>query len=70
MDESESSPEVSSLILAQEYESALSELVINSKTIINTLTMVAGENIQAAEIIVSVIEKRIKIVKKKIFFFT
>jgi hypothetical protein len=46
--------------IADEYQTKLLELTFNSKPIINKLTICAGENIQAAETIVRLIEKRVK----------
>eukprot|EP01102_Stenamoeba_stenopodia_P020366 TRINITY_DN788_c0_g5_i1.p1 TRINITY_DN788_c0_g5~~TRINITY_DN788_c0_g5_i1.p1 ORF type:complete len:694 (-),score=137.34 TRINITY_DN788_c0_g5_i1:31-2112(-) len=43
-----------------EYASALAELVINSKPIINNLTIIAGENKEAGYQIVRLIESRIQ----------
>jgi len=55
--------------IASEYASNIQELVNNSKPIINTLTMVAGENIHAARQIVNVITNRIIEVSFFFFFF-
>ena len=43
----------------QQYVSELEDLTFNSKAIINTLTMLAGENKQAASGVADAIEKRI-----------
>ncbi|KAH3757770.1 pre-mRNA cleavage complex 2 protein Pcf11 [Pelomyxa schiedti] len=45
---------------AAEYESELEGLTINSKPIINSLTIIAGENMDAAPDIVATIERRIE----------
>jgi len=50
-----------------EYASALAELVINSKPIINNLTIIAGENKGAGEQIVRLIESRIQTVRSSFF---
>ena len=46
--------------IREEYASSLTDLTFNSKPIINSLTIIAGENSQAAEIIVDAIEDRIR----------
>ena len=43
----------------QQYVTELEDLTFNSKAIINTLTMLAGENKQAASGVAEAIEKRI-----------
>ena len=48
----------------QQYVSELEDLTFNSKAIINTLTMLAGENKQAASGVADAIEKRILTVPK------
>lgn len=45
--------------LAQEYDDALNELTVNSKPIINNLTIIAEENANSAADIVTLIERRI-----------
>ncbi len=45
--------------VATEYDEHCDELTFNSKPIINTLTIVAQENVNAAHVLVPVVEKRI-----------
>ena len=45
--------------IAEDYQSSLLDLTFNSKALINTLTEIAGENIEAAYEIVNVIFQRI-----------
>ena len=42
-----------------EYVSELKDLTFNSKSLINTLTMLAGDNLEAASSISAAIEKHI-----------
>ena len=49
--------------LLEDYARELEELTFNSKPIINTLTMIAGENLEACSEIVGLIEARIKYVR-------
>ena len=49
--------------LLEDYARELEELTFNSKPIINTLTMIAGENLEAFSEIVGLIEARIKYVR-------
>ena len=42
-----------------EYVSELKDLTFNSKSLINTLTMLAGDNLEVASSIVAAIEKHI-----------
>ncbi len=46
--------------IAKEYDAAVAELTFNSHPIINTLTLIAKENIKNANDIVTVVENRIK----------
>lgn len=48
--------------LAREYDLALAELEFNSKPLINTLTMVAEENVRFARDLTAVLINRIKTV--------
>jgi hypothetical protein len=46
--------------VAEEYASSLSDLTMNSKPLINLLTMLADENIMHAPIIVQAVEKHLQ----------
>lgn len=50
--------------VGKEYDAAVAELTFNSHPIINTLTMIAKENVKHASEIVAVIENRIKNVSR------
>ena len=49
----------SSQEVGEEYASSLADLTVNSKPLINMLTMLAEENIEFAPVIVKVIEKHL-----------
>lgn len=53
--------------VAREYESELQELTFNSKPLINSLTIIAGENPQHAKEIVRAISKRIQTVRNFLY---
>lgn len=55
--------------LAEDYMSSLADLTVNSKPLINMLTMLAEENVESAPIIVKVIEKHLSQVLHFIFKF-
>ena len=46
-------------IIGEEYASSLADLTVNSKPLINMLTMLAEENVDSAAVIVKVIEKHL-----------
>ena len=46
-------------VVCKEYASSLEDLSFNSKPLINVLTMLAEENVEQAEGIIKLIEKRI-----------
>ncbi|XP_059351204.1 uncharacterized protein LOC130696000 isoform X2 [Daphnia carinata] len=50
-------------VIAEEYMSSLADLTVNSKPLINMLTMLAEENVDSAPVIVKVIEKHLSQVK-------
>ncbi|XP_032785057.2 uncharacterized protein LOC116922762 isoform X4 [Daphnia magna] len=50
-------------VIAEEYMSSLADLTVNSKPLINMLTMLAEENVESAPTIVKVIEKHLSQVK-------
>lgn len=54
--------------VAEEYASSLSDLTLNSKPLINMLTMLAEENIMHAPIIVQAVEKHLQKVIFKVLF--
>jgi pre-mRNA cleavage complex 2 protein Pcf11 len=54
--------------VAEEYASSLSDLTVNSKPLINMLTMLADENIMHAPIIVQAVEKHLQKVIFKVLF--
>ena len=47
-----------------EYVSELKDLTFNSKSLINTLTMLAGDNLEVASSVVAAIEKHILTVRR------
>lgn len=53
---------------AAEYESSLGDLTVNSKPLINVLTMLAEENIAIAPLIVKAIENHIQTVIYSFYF--
>lgn len=55
--------------IEKEYLSSLSDLNVNSKPLINMLTILAEENIEHGQIIVDAIEKHITKVTNIFFFF-
>jgi pre-mRNA cleavage complex 2 protein Pcf11 len=54
--------------VSEEYASSLSDLTVNSKPLINMLTMLADENIMHAPIIVQAVEKHLQKVIFKVLF--
>ncbi|KAG8225208.1 hypothetical protein J437_LFUL009053, partial [Ladona fulva] len=52
--------------IANEYSSSLADLTVNSKPLINMLTMLAEENIEHAPAIVQVVEKHLAKVKPEV----
>jgi hypothetical protein len=50
----------------REYKSYLNDLTFNSKALINTLTMLAGENVPAATSIQQTIEDQIILVRRQL----
>jgi pre-mRNA cleavage complex 2 protein Pcf11 len=46
--------------VAEDYESSLSDLTVNSKPLINMLTMLADENITHAPVIAQAVEKHLQ----------
>lgn len=56
------------LEIEKEYLSSLSDLNVNSKPLINMLTILAEENIEHGQVIVDAIEKHITKVTKHFFF--
>lgn len=46
--------------IAEEYTSSLADLTLNSKPLINMLTMLADDNIEHAEAIVEAVEKHLE----------
>ena len=55
--------------VAEEYLSSLADLNLNSKPLINMLTILAEENMEQAGVIVQVVEQHISKVFKYIFFY-
>lgn len=47
-------------VAADEYASSLSDLTVNSKPLINMLTMLAEDNIEHAPAIVQAVEKHLQ----------
>jgi hypothetical protein len=56
-------------VIAEEYMSSLADLTVNSKPLINMLTMLAEENVESAPTIVKVIEKHLSQVLNLSFKF-
>lgn len=46
--------------IAEEYASSLADLTVNSKPLINMLTILAEENIEHAVVIVETVEKHLE----------
>ena len=57
------------MTIAEEYASSLADLTVNSKPLINMLTMLAEENVDYAGVIVKVIEKHLAQVYYSYFLF-
>ena len=57
-------------VIAEEYMSSLADLTVNSKPLINMLTMLAEENVESAPVIVKVIEKHLSQVLNLTFKFS
>lgn len=56
-------------VIGDEYASSLADLTVNSKPLINMLTMLAEENAASASVIVKVIEKHLSQVLHLTFKF-
>ena len=54
-------------VIGEEYASSLADLTVNSKPLINMLTMLAEENAATAPVIVKVIEKHLSQVLNSTF---
>ena len=54
--------------VAEEYASSLSDLTVNSKPLINMLTMLAHENITYAPVIVQTVERHLQQVNFMVLF--
>ena len=52
-----------------EYASELKDLTFNSKTLINTLTMLAGDNLDTASSVAAAIEQHILTVSSTSYFY-
>lgn len=46
--------------IAEEYASSLADLTVNSKPLINMLTILAEENVEHAGVIVDTVEKHLE----------